>query len=67
MAKIQKQGGKSKKGHQHLQNESTGKYKRQARRTAQHKRNALELHLEQHPNDLQNKADIKAALKNYQI
>jgi hypothetical protein len=58
---------KGKKGRQHVHNESTGKYKRQARRTAGHKRNALELHLKNNPNDLQNKGDIREALKNYQL
>jgi hypothetical protein len=63
---VQKQGGKSKKGRQHVHNETTHKYARQARRTAAHKREALELHLTKHPNDEQNKKDIKTALKKYQ-
>ena len=61
--KKAKTGGKSKKGAQHVHNQSINKYGKQRVRTTKNKIYALAKHLLRNPNDLQNQIDIKRVME----
>ncbi len=55
--------GKSKKGRSSAKHNASGKYVRQARRTAKNKEKAWKKHLIKHPNDVGNKKILEEKLR----